>query len=117
MKNLINQLGFDESFTLKTITAVTGLMNHDMIYVYHHLHKGSLVELIKQNENINGDPVYDVFYNKFKLGECIVSGIMKSFYLSERSIYGEIAGLSKDKYMPIKELDIQLSVQSLKKVS
>lgn len=117
MKNLINQLGFGESFALKTVTAVNGLMNHDMIYVYHHLKKGSLVELKRKSENIHGDPIYDVFYEKFKLGECVISGIMKSFYLNENSVFAEIVGLSKDKYMPIRELDIQLGVQTLKKVS
>lgn len=117
MKNLINQLGFGETFSLKTVTSVKNLMNHEMIYVYHHLNQGTLVELKKQSENIYGDPVYEVFYGKFKLGECSISGIMKSFYMNEKAFYAEIVGLSKDKYMPIKELDIQLGVQTLKKVS
>ena len=116
MKNLINQLGFGETFSLKTVISVKELMNHEMIYVYHHLRRGTSVELKRQRENIYGDPVYDVFYRKFKLGECSISGIMKSFYTNEKSIFAEIVGLSKDKYMPIKELDIQLGVQALKKV-
>lgn len=117
MKNLINQLGFGDSFALRTVAAVKELMNHDMIYVYHHLKLGAMVELKRRGENIYGDPEYDVYYEKFKLGSCTITGIMKSFYLNESTVYAEIVGLSKEKYMPISALDIQLGVETLKKVS
>ncbi|MCH2224783.1 MAG: hypothetical protein MK066_08450 [Crocinitomicaceae bacterium] len=117
MSNLINNLGFGGQFNIKANLSVSELMNHDMIYVYHHLTEGAVVELKRYSENIEGDPIFKVYYKAFLLGVVTVSGIIKSFYSSERSIIAEVSAVSKDKYMPINKLDIQLRVQSFKKAS
>jgi len=115
MRNLINQLGFNEQFNIKANLSVSELMNHDMIYVYHHLNEGTQVELKRHSENMQGDPIFKVFYKTFLLGTVAVTGIMKSFYVGEQSVLAEISAVSKDKYLPINKLDIQLGVQSIRK--
>ncbi|MFT4602515.1 MAG: hypothetical protein ACI857_002701 [Arenicella sp.] len=117
MKSLINELGFSPQFNIKANLSVSELMNHDMIYVYHHLAAGTMVELKRSSENLNGDPVFKVFYKSFLLGTVAVSGIMKSFYEQEQTVLAEISAISKDKYLPINKLDIQLGVQSFQKAS
>ena len=117
MKNLINQLGFNQQFNIKANLSVSGLMNYDMIYVYHHIKEGTQVELKRHSENIQGDPVFNVFYKGFMLGTVAVSGIISSFYVGEDSFFAEVSGVSKDKYLPINKLDIQVGVQSVRKAS
>lgn len=116
MNKLIQQLGVADNFSLKTVVAVEELINHDMIYVYHHLSEGALVDLKFEGTTLTGDPRYAVFYKAFKLGVITVSGIMRSFFENEKELQAEVASMSKDKFMPIKELDIQLGVVAMKKV-
>lgn len=117
MKSLINELGFSPEFNIKANLSVSGLMDYDMIYVYHHLTAGTMVELKRSSENLNGDPIFQVFYKSFLLGTVAVGGIMKSFYQKQESVIADISAISKDKYLPINKLDIQLGVQSYQKAS
>jgi hypothetical protein len=117
MNRLIEQLGVADNFKISAILKVEELSNHDMIYIYHHLEPGKQLELKLKDSNLNGDPRYDVFYKEFHLGTVLVTGIMRSFYEGQNSLTAEIAGLSRDKYFPIKELDIRLGVNAMKKAS
>lgn len=116
MNNLIKNLGVKEDFSIRTVIKVEELMNHDMIYVYHHLNPGSVVDLKQEGSNLFGDPRYSVLYKGFKLGYVTISGMMRSFFEGEEAFQAEVAGVSKDKYMPIKELDIQIGLLAMKKV-
>ena len=116
MNRLIKQLGVGENFSIKTTVAVEELMNHDMIYVYHHLTEGTKVTLENVGINLNGDPRYAVKYNSFMLGFVTITGIMRSFYEGQQFGQAEISAVSKDKYQPIKALDVQVGVQAMKKV-
>ena len=115
MKNLIDSLGFGDSFTIKSVMAVKGLVNYDMIYVYHHLSAGRKVILKHIENTLNGDPVYSVNYRDFRLGSVVLTGIIKSFYVDQKEIVAEIAAVSKDKYLPIKKLDVELGIKAIKK--
>ncbi|MEO9533497.1 MAG: hypothetical protein ABJG68_00750 [Crocinitomicaceae bacterium] len=116
MKNLMHQLGFGESFKIKAVVAVKELMNYDMIYVYHHLKENSVVELKLAGTNLMGEPEYHAYFKGFRLGTIFLSGIIRSFYEGQETLYAEVAGISKNKYFPINSLDLQLGVESLKKV-
>lgn len=116
MNRLIEQLGVAETFNISANLKVEELTNHDMIYVYHHLSTGDLVNLKFRDSDIKGNPRYDVYYQNYHLGAVLLSGIIRSFYEGERSITAEISSLSRDKFFPIKELDIRLGVSALKKV-
>lgn len=116
MSRLIRQLGVGENFSIKTTVAVEEIMNYDMIYVYHHIRIGTKVNLELSGTNLNGDPRYAVYYGLFHLGFITISGIMKAFYEGQQQGEAEIVALSKDKFMPINALDIQIGVQAMKKV-
>jgi hypothetical protein len=116
MKNLMHQLGFSEAFKIKAVVAVKDLMNYDMIYVYHHLKESSIVELKLAGTNLMGEPEYHVFFKGFRLGTVFLSGIIRSFYEGQEILYADVAAISKNKYFPISNLDLQLGVESLKKV-
>lgn len=116
MNRLIKQLGVGDNFSIKTTVAVEELMNHDMIYIYHHLQPGTVLTLENTGVNLQGDPRYAVKYKNFMLGFITISGIMKSFYEGQQFGQAEISAMSKDKYQPIKELDVQVGVQAMKKV-
>jgi hypothetical protein len=45
-----------------------------------------------------------------------LSGIIRSFYEGQEILYADVAAISKNKYFPISNLDLQLGVESLKKV-
>ena len=116
MNRLLKNLGARDPLSLKTIVSVEGLTNHDMIYVYHHIQCGSIVDLKSAGTNVKGDPRYSVKYRNFLLGFVTLSGIMKSFFMDQNEMQAEIAIISKDKFMPINRLDIQIGVIAMKKV-
>ena len=116
MNSLINNLGFGEQFSLKTILSVDELLNYDMIYIYHHLSIGSVLNLKFKETNLFDNPKYMVSFKGFALGCVTVTGLMKSFVNEHDEFEAEISAIGKDKYMPIKKLDIQMSVVALKKV-
>ena len=102
---------------LNTIVKVNQLSSFDMIYVYHLLSVGTKVNLIKTSTTLNGDLIYDVYYKTFKLGMIKVSGISKHFLINLNTLTAEISNLSKEKYLPLKSLEITLnSNKSLKMV-
>ena len=115
MKNLINQLGVGEVFSLNAITTVEELANHDMIYIYHHLTVGSKLTLTFDEETLQGDLRYAATFRGFLIGYVRVSGVLTSFYRDRKEVTAEIVGCSKDRYMPLKQLDVQLQLNAMKK--
>lgn len=99
------------------IATVEELANHDMIYIYHHLHVGAELQLIESEPGLHGEIRYAVFYKRFKLGYIKISGALSSFYADRRHITAEVIEMSKEKYLPLKGLDIKLKTSALRKVS
>ena len=104
-------------FNLKSITTVTELENHDMIYVYHHLKIGQMVQLLADGTNLKGDIRYKVFYKNFTLGYVYLGGFFKHYYESNRELFATVNSIQKDRYMPVKELDIEVCIVRLQNVS
>lgn len=116
MNNLLKNLGVAESFSVKGIVSIEELNDHDMVYIYHHLGVGSVVDLELVGENVKGDPRYAVRYRQFLLGYITISGILKAFYEGVTNGAAEISAIGKDKFFPFKEVDLQIGVQAMKKV-
>ncbi|MEX1002355.1 MAG: hypothetical protein WDZ35_09605 [Crocinitomicaceae bacterium] len=116
MKHLINQLGVGDSFSIRTIIAVEELSHHDMIYVYHHIREGSLLDLEYVETTLSGHPRYRVKFKNFIIGFVKFSGMTKAMFEEHIHLRAEVASISKEKYMPFKALDIQLGMEALKKV-
>lgn len=113
---LIRNLGVADQFSLRTIVSVDELFNHDMIYVYHHIQTGAVVELIPCGTNLFGDKKYRVEFKGFVIGYSIVTGVLKEMFEDSEKIIAQVFSLTKDRYMPIKELDLQIGFVAMKKV-
>ena len=118
MKNIFSKkFDISSQFRLRTISKVEELMNHDMIYIYHHLNIGSELKLLFAETRLNGDLRYSVYYKDFKLGYITIGGFIKEMYSTCNVIYANISSLSSEKYLPTNRLDIELQPKELKKVS
>lgn len=106
-----------EDFNLKAISSVEELTNHDLIYIYHHLGVGSEVLLEASGTNIKGDIRYKVSYKGFVIGFTYLGGYFKSYYENNNSLVAKIIGLRKEKYLPIREMDLEVDLIRLKNVS
>lgn len=105
------------NFTIKTIVSVKELMSHDLIYIYHHLQIGAIVQLELVGENIKGDPSYSVRFKGFLLGFITISGAVRSLYEGINAFEGEVADLNKQKFLPIKGIDLCLQATKMRMVS
>jgi hypothetical protein len=116
--NLFNsKTRLSSTMVLNTIVKVNQLSSFDMIYVYHLLSIGTKVNLIKTSTTLKGNLIYDVYYKTFKLGNISIGGISKQFLVDFNKIDAEISNLSKEKYLPLKSLELSInSNKSLKMV-
>lgn len=105
------------AFAFNTVVSVEELKAHDMIYIYHHIHVGGIVTLLRDGTNVRGDLRFKVSFKGFTLGYATIKGIFQQFYLSIDRIESEIIGLSKQKFLPISGLDICLRATNLPLVS
>jgi len=111
--------GFEisNSFTFNTIVSVDELSDHDMIYIYHHLQVGSVVNLTAAGTNVKGDLRYKVAFKNFILGFVTLGEAVRTIYENCQSIDSEIVGLKKQKFLPINGIDISLKATKMKMVS
>ncbi|MBD3636212.1 MAG: hypothetical protein HUJ25_02630 [Crocinitomicaceae bacterium] len=116
MNRLIKNLGIGQEMSIKATIAVEELMNHDMIYIYHHLKNGSVVQLEQSGINLKGEPRYAVKFRGFLIGYATIAGIMRTFFEDQKEAEALVVSVSKQKFMPINGLDIQIGVQAMKKV-
>jgi len=104
-------------FNLKSIANVNELAHHDMIYIYHHLKIGQTVQLITDGTNLKGDIRYKVLFKNFTLGYVYLGGFFKNYYEANSELFATINSFQKNRYMPVKELDIEVCIVRLKNVS
>lgn len=90
-------------FQPKVIASVKDLSRHDMIYIYHHLQEGTNLKLKKTN--VEG--CYDVMFKGFKLGYVHLKRWIQNQKMEDIGV--KIKYLTKQKYMPIKSMDIEIS--------
>lgn len=106
-----------ESFVMNTIVSVSELADHDMIYIYHHLKVGSRVNLLASGTNVKGDLRYRVSYKGFVLGYITLGGAIQSLFEGVETLEGEISAIEKQKFLPIRGLDISLQATKMRMVS
>lgn len=111
--------GFEisDSFKLNTIVSVDELSDHDMIYIYHHLKVGSMVDLKAAGTNVKGNLRYQVSYKNFVLGFITLSESVRSIYEDCETIESKIVGLQKQKFLPINGIDLSLQATKMRMVS
>lgn len=100
-----------------TLVKVEQLTSFDMIYVYHLLAIGTKLSLINTEEKLNGDLVYKVMFNTFKLGYITISSFSKILFQGEEKLEATISSLAKELYLPLKNLEISVTKKELKMVS
>jgi len=114
--NFINQ-PIPDVFIGKSVVKVEQLTSFDMIYVYHLLSVGTKLKLEFTEERLTGDLVYKVKFNSFVLGFITLTGLSKLMFDGERELDAIIFNLAKEKYLPLKSLELSVSKKSLKMVS
>lgn len=113
---LYNQI-ISDTPRFNTLINVTELSNHDMIYVYHLLSIGTKIKLYKTEKRLNGSIIYKVYFHNFLLGFAELSKLKQSFFAIDDVLEGTISKLSKEKYLPINNLEICVHNKQLKLVS
>ncbi len=99
------------------ITTVSQLSHFDMIYVYHHISEGTMLDLTLETKHLNGDLLYKVMYRHYHLGFVRISNFLKYEYTNTESLTAKVFSLSKEKYLPTKSLDISIEPNNMKLVS
>ncbi len=117
MKNLISKNTIYELPNLQYIFKVSDLYKYDMIYIYHHIHEGSKVTLVRNDLQIGGNNSYLVYFKNFLLGSLFISTLFTTQYGNLSKIEAEIMNITKEKYLPIKNLDVVISQAGLRLVS
>ncbi len=97
---------------LGILTHVDELANYDMIYIYHQLKHGTELTIQKDEQRTWDDNSLAVFYKGFKLGYVSkrTSGMIQKFLNQGNHISATIKTLSKEKYAPLKDMDIEIHV-------
>jgi len=102
---------------MQHVFKVSELFKYDLIYIYHHMTAGSKVILKRDDLQIAGNSNYSVYFKGFKIGSLFVSSFFTALYGQLEAIEAEVSGIKKEKYLPIKELDIIVSQSELRLVS
>lgn len=113
----ITKFDLSDNFKLKSIASIQELTNHDLIYIYHHLQNGSDVLLESAGTNIKGDIRYKVTYRTFTLGYVSLGGYFRGYYENHHTLSGRIVSIKREKFLPAKEIDIEVDLIKLKNVS
>ena len=116
-KNLFNTFSIAEDFNLKSVAAVKELVDYDMIYIYHHLSIGTIVNLFAEGTNLKGDIRYKVMFKNFTIGFVTLGGYFREYYEASPVLTATIISMKKEKFLPLKELDIEVTIARLKNVS
>ncbi len=99
------------------ITTVGQLNAFDMIYVYHHISEGTVLDLFQEEKHLNGDLLYKVMYKHYHLGYIRIGNFLKHEYADQNTLSATVFSLSKEKYLPTKSLDIAIESNKMKLVS
>lgn len=97
---------------LGILTHVDELANYDMIYIFHQLNHGAELTIQKDESRTWDENSLAVFYKGFKLGYISkrTSGMIQKFIKQGNHIYATIKSFNKEKYAPLRDMDIQIHV-------
>lgn len=109
--NLIKHLR-PELPQLGILTSVEQLSSFDMIYIYHHLSVGSELDLKRETNHFLDKNAIQVYFKGFKLGylSAQISSIIAPRIDKGLKVTACVESLNKLKYVPLKGLDIHISV-------
>jgi len=117
MKNILKRNPLNQLPNVQYIFTVSNLYKYDMIYIYHHIQEGIKVTLVRDDLKLGGNSSYSVYYRNFHLGSVFISPFFTAQYGNVDKIEAEIANITKEKYLPIKNIDIIISPTKLRLVS
>ena len=109
--------GLGDKIQFNTIVALEEISLHDMVYIYHHIRVGTLVELKRAGENVKGESRYSVYYRQFLLGYVTISGPLSEIYKDIASMEAEVVNLQKKKFLPISKMDLSVQATKMRMVS
>ncbi len=104
-------------FVINTIVSVDDLLNYDLIYIYPHLEVGAIVQLEADGCNVKGELRYRVYFKAFMLGFITIGWAVQEIYTGLDRIEGEIVHLNKQKFLPIRGIDLCLQATKMRMVS
>lgn len=116
-RTLPSGFGIAEDFVMNTIVSVDELTDHDMIYIYHHLSIGAVVHLTAAGTNVKGDLRYKVSFKEFTLGYVTLGGALRQVYKNVKTIQSQIVGIEKQKFLPIRGIDLSIQATKMRMVS
>ncbi len=95
---------------LGILTCVEDIAKYDMIYIYHHMSVGDELRLERDYSNIFQANQIEVFFKGFKIGMISKksAGIICRLMDKGIPVSASIKGMSKNKYMPLNGLDIEI---------
>ena len=88
-----------------------------MIYIYHHLYVGASIDLQATTPSLKGDLRFKVNYKAFFLGYITISKDLANIYADTSLITCTISSFKKEKFLPIRSLDLCLQATKIKMVS
>ena len=117
IQRLTGQKAFEKQTVIQHVFEVKNLSSFDMIYIYHHIKEGTKLSLIQKGIQLNGDFHYQVYYQNFLLGHIRVNANSIAKFESKLYLDSTVINVSKEKYLPIKNLDIAINHQAMRLVS
>lgn len=109
MANLATTLAENNIPKLGILTRVKDLSSFDMIYIYHHLSEGVVLDLTRDYTHYYKNAV-QVSFKDFKLGYLPerISSIVSNRMDSDLNLVAKIKSIDKLKYLPLTSLDVEL---------
>ncbi len=110
--NITSQNAIHPLPVMGILTHVAELAHHDMIYIYHKLQKGTKLTVQKDEDRFWDNDALAVYFGGFKLGYISkkTSGMIQRLIKEGSVINATVKGLSKEKFKPLSELDIEVHV-------
>jgi len=105
------------NFVINTIVSVHDLLNYDLIYIYHHLQISATVQLEADGCNVKGELRYRVLFKGFMLGFITIGRAVQEIYEGLERLEAEIVHLDKQKFLPVKGIDLCLQATKMRMVS
>jgi len=101
--------------SLGILTHVEELTRYEMIYIYHHLKNGAILDIEKDENRAWDENSSMVSFKGFKLGyvSSKTSAIIKKKMAQGYAVSASVKSLNKEKYLPLNAMDIQVYVRSV----
>lgn len=113
----LTSFDLSDSFNLKSMATIQELSNHDLIYINHQLQAGCDILLESEGTNVRGDIRYRVMFRQFTLGYVSLGGYFRGYYENHPTLTGRIVTIQKEKFLPARQIDIEVDLIKLKNVS